>query len=430
MTVLKRLALSVAALVFAAPYAQATYSIVACDAQTRECGVAVQTNNLAVGSSVPYAKAGVGAIASQFETNPMYGSRGLALLAQGRSPDEVLNVLLHEDGNFDGEGIEARQVGIVSVSGRFAEYTGAEAAASPWAGSRTGNGYSIQGNGLAGPQVVEAMEKTFNSTPGALAERLMTALSAGDKAGGQKTGRESAALLVSTPSGFPMDIDLRVDHSSDPVAALRLLFDIQTARQQIIQARIDAGNGQLKEAKALLIAGVARAPMWPRTWVQAARVAGRIEEPDLAVQYLNILFAMNPAWIETEIGDGNYAQLGADPLFHRWVTAEQQHAALADFTELASSNSVTEERRIQIANRNLEVGAAHEALQALAVLPGEASGDADVLLARATAYAALGNYGEALNQCARGVENDPKFSRLRLRCARWRTASESKSDFK
>lgn len=346
MTVLKRLALSVAALVFAAPYAQATYSIVACDAQTRECGVAVQTNNLAVGSSVPYAKAGVGAIASQFETNPMYGSRGLALLAQGRSPDEVLNVLLHEDGNFDGEGIEARQVGIVSVSGRFAEYTGAEAAASPWAGSRTGNGYSIQGNGLAGPQVVEAMEKTFNSTPGALAERLMTALSAGDKAGGQKTGRESAALLVSTPSGFPMDIDLRVDHSSDPVAALRLLFDIQTARQQIIQARIDAGNGQLKEAKALLIAGVARAPMWPRTWVQAARVAGRIEEPDLAVQYLNILFAMNPAWIETEIGDGNYAQLGADPLFHRWVTAEQQHAALADFTELASSNSVTEERRI------------------------------------------------------------------------------------
>src|ERR1035438_1980809 len=204
MPVLKRLALWAAALALAAPYAQATYSIVACDAQTRECGVAVQTNNLAVGASVPYAKAGVGAIASQFETNPMYGSRGLALLTQGKNPDEVLKVLLQEDDNFDGEGVEARQVGIVSVSGRFAVFTGAEAAASPWAGSRTGNGYSIQGNGLAGPQVVEAMEKTFNSTPGALAERLMAALSAGDKAGGQKTGRESAALLVSTPSGFPM----------------------------------------------------------------------------------------------------------------------------------------------------------------------------------------------------------------------------------
>jgi uncharacterized Ntn-hydrolase superfamily protein len=430
MPVVKRLALLAATLALAGPYAQATYSIVACDAQTRECGVAVQTNNLAVGASVPYAKAGVGAIASQFETNPMYGSRGLALLAQGKSPDEVLKVLLQEDGNFDGEGVEARQVGIVSVSGHFAVYTGAEAAASPWAGSQTGNGYSIQGNGLAGPQVVDAMEKAFNSTPGALAERLMAALTAGDKAGGQKTGRESAALLVSTPNGFPMDIDLRVDHSSDPVAALRLLLDIQTARQLIIQARIAAGKGQLKEAKTLLIAGVARAPMWPRTWVQAARVAGSIEEPDLAVQYLNILFAMNPAWIETEIGDGNYAQLGADPLFHRWVTVEQQHAALADFMKLSSSNSVTEERRIQIANRMLEVGAVNETLQALAVLPGDASAGADVLLARATAYAALGNYGEALNQCGRGVENDPKYLRLRLRCTRWRTALESKGDSK
>jgi hypothetical protein len=139
---------------------------------------------------------------------------------------------------------------------------------------------------------------------------------------------------------------------------------------------------------------------------------------------------MNPAWIETEIGDGNYAQLGADPLFHRWVTVEQQHAALADFMKLSSSNSVTEERRIQIANRMLEVGAVNETLQALAVLPGDASAGADVLLARATAYAALGNYGEALNQCGRGVENDPKYLRLRLRCTRWRTALESKGDSK
>src|SRR5580698_8505931 len=93
--------------------ASATYSIVACDAKTRECGVAVQTNNLAVGASVPYAQAGVGAVASQFETNPNYGPRGLELMARGMSPAEVMKKILAEDGNFDGEGIETRQVGIV-----------------------------------------------------------------------------------------------------------------------------------------------------------------------------------------------------------------------------------------------------------------------------------------------------------------------------
>jgi|SRR5580700_1150740 hypothetical protein len=96
--------------------AQATYSIVACDAKTRECGVAVETNNLAVGASVPYAQAGVGAVASQFETNPHYGPRGLALLAQGMSPAEAMKKILAEDGNFDGQGIAARQVGIVRAS--------------------------------------------------------------------------------------------------------------------------------------------------------------------------------------------------------------------------------------------------------------------------------------------------------------------------
>src|SRR5580700_12078627 len=107
-----------AMLLAGADCAQATYSIVACDAQTRECGVAVETNNLAVGASVPYAQAGVGAVASQFETNPHYGPRGMALLAQRMSPAEVMKKILAEDGNFDGQGIQARQVGIVSIDGR------------------------------------------------------------------------------------------------------------------------------------------------------------------------------------------------------------------------------------------------------------------------------------------------------------------------
>src|SRR5580658_10618853 len=125
--------------------ARATYSIVACDAKTRECGVAVETNNLAVGASVPYAQAGVGAVASQFETNPHYGPRGLAFLAAGNSPADALSKILEDDGQFDdGNGVEARQVALVSVDGRTAVHTGAEAAQAEWAGSRSGVGYSIQ----------------------------------------------------------------------------------------------------------------------------------------------------------------------------------------------------------------------------------------------------------------------------------------------
>ena len=150
------------------------------------------TNNLAVGASVPYAQAGVGALASQFEKtrNPRYGPRGLALMSEGKSPDETLKQLLREDGNFDGEGIESRQVGVVALDGRSTFYTGQDAGSSAWAGGRSGKGYSIQGNGLAGPQVVEAMEQAFLKTPGGpLADRPMAALVAGDAAGGQRTGR-------------------------------------------------------------------------------------------------------------------------------------------------------------------------------------------------------------------------------------------------
>jgi uncharacterized Ntn-hydrolase superfamily protein len=406
--------------------ARATYSIAACDSTMGVCGVAVQTNNLAVGASVPYAKAGVGAIASQFETNPMYGPRGLALLATGKSPEETVQQLIREDGNFGGEGPEARQVGVVSVDGRAAVYTGEQAASSKWAGSRTGNGYSIQGNGLAGPQVVGAMEQAFLNTKGSLAERLMAALTAGDHAGGQTTGRESAAILVSTPAGFPLDIDLRVDHSADPVADLRLLLNIQTARQQIVQGRIAANQGQMQQAKALLISGVSRAPMWARAWIQAASVAQNIEELGLAVQYLNVAFATNSAWAETEIGNGSYPELGADPLFHRWVTADQQNAALAEYQQIAASKNAATDSRVRIASKLLEVGEPHKALESLVGLPATASVSIDVWLLRATAYAAMGDYVEAVNQCRSGLESDPKNARLRLCRARWRTAMDLK----
>jgi uncharacterized Ntn-hydrolase superfamily protein len=378
----------------------ATYSIVACDPQTRACGVAVQTNNLAVGASVPYAAAGVGALASQFETNPMYGPRGLTLLGAGKTPEQTLQQLLREDGNFDGEGTEARQVGIVSVDGQSFAYTGKEAAASGWSGSRTGSGYSIQGNGLAGAQVLQSMEQTYLATQGSLAERLMAALSAGDHAGGQSTGRESAALLVRTPAGFPIDVDLRVDHSSDPIANLRILLNIQVARQQVVQARVAADKGELQQAEALLIAGVSRAPMWPRIWIQGARVAAAIERPELAIQYLNIVFTSNPAWAENELGEGRYPQLGANPLFHRWITPAQKKAVLSEYGGIRSSKDTTFEKKIEIAKKLLEVGEPNEALDILRNLPAPASAQEELLRLKATTYAALGQYKEAAKVCS------------------------------
>jgi len=413
-------------ILFFVPTSWATYSIAACDTASHVCGVAVQTNNLAVGASVPYAKAGIGAIASQFETNPNYGPRGLALLAQGKSPEETLHQLLADDGHFDGQGIESRQVGIVSADGRVFVYTGKEAAHANWAGSRTGNGYSIQGNGLVGPQVVAAMEQAFLKTTGALAERLMAALIAGDRAGGQSTGRESAALLVSTPDGFPLDIDLRVDHSADPVSDLQTLLNIQMARQQIIQASIAANQARFADARAQLIAGVARAPMWARTWTSAARVAARIEEPELTLQYLNIAFGMNLKWTETEIGSGNFAALGADPLFHRWVNNEQQNSVLADYRQFSLKKNPPPLETIDIAANLLEIGNPAESLVALERVTASQS-TAETFLLRATAYAALGQYSQALNACSSGLASSPADHRLRLRCARFKTESEKQS---
>ena len=232
--------------------AEATYSIVACERASGQCGVAVQTDNLAVGASVPAAQAGVGALASQFETHPRHGPRGLALLAQGLTPAAVLRQLLAEDGGFEGRGPEARQVGLVSITGAAAAHTGADAAAADWAGARSGPGFSVQGNGLAGPQVLDAMANAFVAAAGPLADRLMAALRAGDRAGGQRTGRQSAALLVRTPEGFPLDVDLRVDDAGDPVAALSRLYDLQASRQAIIEARLTARRGDTAGARSLL----------------------------------------------------------------------------------------------------------------------------------------------------------------------------------
>jgi uncharacterized Ntn-hydrolase superfamily protein len=166
----------------------ATFSIVACT-PSGTCGAAVATNNLAVGATVIYAKAQVGAVASQYETNPSYGPKGIALLQQRASARAVVDGLVRTDDGFEGQDASFRQVGVVGMRGEGAAFTGAQAMASAWAGSITGPGYAIQGNGLTSEAVVAAMRDSFLGGHGTLADRLVAALAAGQQAGGQTASR-------------------------------------------------------------------------------------------------------------------------------------------------------------------------------------------------------------------------------------------------
>ena len=201
-----------------------TFSIVARDNRTGELGIAVQSKFLAVGAVVPWAKAGIGAIATQSWANTSYGPRGLELLASGLTASEVLAQLTRDD-----DGRALRQVGIVGINGAPATYTGEECY--PWAGGHVGEDYTCQGNILVGEETVFAMAGTFEETAGHLADRLVAALAAGQAAGGDSRGQQSAALLVVREgqgySGFnDRFIDLRVDDHPQPIDELRRLLQL------------------------------------------------------------------------------------------------------------------------------------------------------------------------------------------------------------
>ena len=202
-----------------------TFSIVARSDDGESWGVAVASKFLAVGSAVPAAVAGVGAIATQADANVAYKGLALAHLDEGATAGVALERLLEED-----EGRDHRQVGIVDVDGQAASHTGR--ACLDWAGSRTGDGYAVQGNILAGEQVVLAMERAWQEGAASpVAHRLLDALAAGDAAGGDSRGRQSAALLVVREgAGYAglddLAVDLRVDDHADPVAELGRLLGL------------------------------------------------------------------------------------------------------------------------------------------------------------------------------------------------------------
>ncbi len=201
-----------------------TFSIVARDPEAGELGVAVQSKFLAVGAVVPWAQAGVGAIATQAWANTTYGPGGLDLLASGLSAKETIARLTGAD-----DGSASRQVGVVAMHGEPATFTGDECF--PWAGGHVGEHYTCQGNILVGEETVLSMARTFEQTAGHLCDRLMAALAAGQAAGGDSRGQESAALLVVRERGGyggfnDRFIDLRVDDHPQPIEELQRILQL------------------------------------------------------------------------------------------------------------------------------------------------------------------------------------------------------------
>ncbi len=235
-----------------------TFSIVARDSITGELGVAVASRFFAVGTVVPWARADVGALATQSFANTTFGPRGLDLLERGATPGETARILLRGDGDP-----ARRQIGIVSADGSSSTYTGE--GCMKWAGGRSGRNYACQGNILAGEAVVAAMERAFLDTKGTLADRLYAALSAGDAKGGDARGRQSAALLVVKKNagygGFSdRAIDIRVDDDPDPFAELGRLLDYAQMNYQWNEAWTLFTQKKHAEALPLMEGAAKRAP--------------------------------------------------------------------------------------------------------------------------------------------------------------------------
>jgi uncharacterized Ntn-hydrolase superfamily protein len=228
-----------------------TYSILVHDAATGAFGAAVASRFFAVGALCTYAEGGVGALSTQALINPQYGPDGMALLRAGASAASVVATLVDQD-----PGREQRQLHVIDAAGRVAQHTGPHCVT--WAGHQKGEHISVAGNMLAGPAVLDAMLQGYAAATGSVAERLIAALQAGEDAGGDKRGKQSAAVRVHTRDAFP-DIDIRADDHPDPLAELRRLHRISLERFAVFRGMMagrERGWGVLD--RTLIEAAVAR----------------------------------------------------------------------------------------------------------------------------------------------------------------------------
>jgi len=294
-----------------------TFSIAARDPKTGEMGVAVASRFFAVGSVVPWARADVGAIATQSFCNTTFGWRGLDLLEKGAAPEEVMKILLRNDSNPD-----RRQVGIVSADGKSATYTGKNCLS--WAGGRNGTNYAIQGNILAGESVVTSMEKAFLENKGTLADRLYAALIAGDKEGGDARGKQSAAMLVVKKNagygGFTdRAIDIRVDDHPEPFKELGRLLTYAQMNYAWNEAWTLFEIKKASEALPLMEHAATLAPDNGEVLYDLAVIRLAAGKKDAALEALKKAIQFNPKLKKQASGDKDLSSIQQEPEFQNLI---------------------------------------------------------------------------------------------------------------
>jgi uncharacterized Ntn-hydrolase superfamily protein len=295
-----------------------TFSICAADPATGEVGVAVQSKYFAVGAVVPWARAGVGAVATQAAGIAAYGPQMLELLGEGLGPGAALERALADD-----DGRETRQLGTVGADGRSASFTGADCLA--WAGHRTGEGYAIQGNILASEAVVVEMERAFLADVGSLAERLVSALEAGQRAGGDVRGQQSAAVLVErvgaaaeTRDGLDRVCDLRVDDHPEPIAELRRLVGIDLVWRSLRHASAFHETGRYAEGVELLGGVLARHGEDAYLLYDLACFEALAGERD-ALGHLRRALELDPGLRASAAADRDFAALAGEAAFRALI---------------------------------------------------------------------------------------------------------------
>jgi uncharacterized Ntn-hydrolase superfamily protein len=311
-----------------------TFSIIAFDPATRELGVGVQSRAFGAGAAVPYAKPGVGAVATQASANRQYGPKAIALLEQGLSPAEVVKRITDED-----PGRDTRQVAVIDTQGRSAVYTGKRVIdrnSDPndpvhlggYAGHVSGLNFSAQGNTLASEEVVKAMAAAYQGGRGSMAERLMDALDAGQSQGGDTRGMQSAGILVVKPldpkseSTVERIVDIRVDDHEEPFKELRRLLGMTLGEPQRLSSR--AGDlskaGRHPEAIATALQALAINPRSEAAMYALARCYAQAGQVSAALEYLGTAIRRQPAqWKAQAADDAVFAPLKADPAFQRLI---------------------------------------------------------------------------------------------------------------
>jgi uncharacterized Ntn-hydrolase superfamily protein len=311
-----------------------TFSIIAFDPATNELGVGVQSRAFGAGAAVPYAKPGVGAVATQASANRQYGPKAIALLEQGLSPAEVVKRITDED-----PGRETRQVAVIDTKGRSAVYTGKRVIdrnSDPkdlvhiggYAGHVTGENFSAQGNTLASAAVVEAMAEAYRTGKGTMAERLMDALDAGQSKGGDTRGMQSAGILVVRPLDPKSDstvervVDIRVDDSPEPFKELRRLLNMTTGVPNRLMTRAAelSKSGKHPEAIAEAKKALEINPRAETTMYGLAKLYAAAGNNKLAMEQLSIAISRQPRqWKFEASNDPAFESLRALPEFQRLI---------------------------------------------------------------------------------------------------------------